>query len=267
MKLFNVAFTLIELLVVVAIISILASLLLPAVNRAAWQSRRVGCMNNGKQMGLGSHLYAQDDWRRGYSGVRSDGDDDLNWLYPNYVPNVGVFSCPGRRSFVRTHITNNVTDASYRERLHGNTVVLPDLWTQGTARETPGISYEIFGAMNCCGVQNPQYSPAKRRAIAGGAAYWSDGSIFKTEASVQAYVHANNSYNLRGKIVNPDEIWLIKEADVPSPSSRGNYPDEGDNHGAAGENILFVDAHVEFVKQSNYSLSYELAEDEGRFGP
>ncbi|MDT8389125.1 MAG: type II secretion system protein [Lentisphaeria bacterium] len=64
-------FTLIELLVVIAIIGILASLLLPSLQRAAFSARLVACKSNLRQIAIGLTTYTVD-----YDGFYPEGKDD-----------------------------------------------------------------------------------------------------------------------------------------------------------------------------------------------
>ena len=59
--LFNKPFTLIELLIVIAIIAILASMLLPALQQAREQGKSIKCTSNLKQLGLGWQIYTSDN--------------------------------------------------------------------------------------------------------------------------------------------------------------------------------------------------------------
>ena len=112
-------FTLIELLVVVAIIALLVSILVPAVNKARQHAEKVVCMSNMKQLGFCNVMYTQDweGWQLYVGGVDRMPDPDNpgqyigvsppTWWYgqlfprftvlpdnATYISHVKAFECP-----------------------------------------------------------------------------------------------------------------------------------------------------------------------------
>jgi prepilin-type N-terminal cleavage/methylation domain-containing protein len=99
MRRLHAGFTLVELLVIIAILGVLVSLLLPAVQAARESARSIECQSNLKQIGLALHNYL--DVNRGvmpfHIGDKEMTDKTQSAMYallPFCENNEAIFHCP-----------------------------------------------------------------------------------------------------------------------------------------------------------------------------
>jgi prepilin-type N-terminal cleavage/methylation domain-containing protein/prepilin-type processing-associated H-X9-DG protein len=160
-------FTLLELLVVIAVIAILAALIFPSLAKSKQRAQGIYCLNNGKQLMVALHLYADDHsgwlppnpdfassnrWVGGDMFVRVEATNAQILMDPNasrlarYIGgSAGIFKCPGDTSDqVRSFSMSQAT----------GTKPLPPLaavdgpWLDGTHRHLARKPWATYGKFN-----------------------------------------------------------------------------------------------------------------------
>lgn len=107
------AFTLIELLVVMVIVSILCAILVPSLQSAKQRAKRLQCLSNIRQIGIGIEYYKEDHeqyypFRPPTSVSWADKNVLMNVLGSNYFrASWGIFRCPANNNPLDPNLRTN----------------------------------------------------------------------------------------------------------------------------------------------------------------
>ena len=210
-------FTLIELLVVITIISVLAAMLLPALQKARGKARQAACTGNLRQLGEAISMYVSD-----FEGYLPGGTSRGGNRWYNQLIAAGYF---------KSWLPNQFFP--YRSTVKATVFQCPEVPKKDSARTSPGgFYYTAYGAPAfTLGKASSNPNPVQTRKL----------FRFKNPSGTVALcdAHVKTTYPWDGGVLGI-AMW--------NQTTYFNVKDPVDWRHSGGANMLFLDGHVNWVQ-------------------
>lgn len=228
------AFNLIELLFVIAVIALLAALLLPSLKAAQGNARKIHCTSNLHELGMALQMYVGDNAAYPVAMTTNGLGNWQRALWPASMDK--VLYCPelmpASDEFLQFFPTNSFINPHYGYNASGAVRINPP-------PQNPGLG----GSFVWTGLGTGSYVPASENCVRAPSQMIAigDGMTFIfPPLTLPSLSPADPLYTIFPFILQPQ-----------------GYPGVNMNHDD-GANMLFVDDHAEFARQSYWMSTSDM---------